>query len=56
MDIELVFHEGCEKNAGKAKALIHWELIKDYMESNDMDADEKIILSEMIAEALKADV
>ena len=55
MDIELVFPEGSEKNAGKAKALVHWGLIKNYMESNDMDADVKILLCERLITLLKTD-
>ena len=55
MDIELVFPEASERSSGRKKTFIYWELIKNYMESNDMDTNEKVLLCERLAEVLKAD-
>ncbi len=52
MEIRIEVAGEADKNIKKTKTLIHWELIKDYMESNNLNTKEKILLSESLIDAL----
>ena len=52
MEIRIEVYGESNKNIKKTKTLIHWELIKDYAESGDLNTKEKILLSESLIDAL----
>ncbi|MBR2594567.1 MAG: hypothetical protein IKD83_08145 [Firmicutes bacterium] len=52
MEIRIEVYGGSNKNIKKTKTLIHWELIKDYAETANLNTKEKILLSESLIDAL----
>ena len=52
MEIRIEVYGESNKNIKKTKTLIHWELIKDYTESANLNTEEKILFCEGLMDAL----
>ena len=53
MDIRIEASDEILNRIRKEKALVHWQLIIEVMESGNMSAEEKIMLCERLLEALE---